>query len=455
MKLKITAAVLSIFTLLSLCGCGSSKPAPSSEGDLGALPTAPAEPTESEDITSSPTEEPASSGGEYIPSAPSEDIGHAKALLLEPMDVHTEPVSFVSDELSLLAMDFRYTMLSEEERKLYHLLADGVRNHDEQIDVSSISLPMAATAIEDVWNCVVRTDEYCMVNGVYMMQISYEKFSLNVNYAVPTYPASKEEMDACYESVMSDVYDVVSEVSGMSQYDAVKHIHDYIVHSTDYKDGAYAHAAAGVFVDGNAVCEGYAKAFKVLCNRANIMSEVVFGKSGTFELMDLLTPDDNHMWNIVQIDGDWYEMDVTFDDPVGSNSLYDTYTFFNITSEDISLDHYRADVLTLPIGTSVEYNYFQKEGLVVGSEQELRSILPSVIKNTIDNRSHSISFKVPSKSVYDILVAAIANGPTDGTSISDYIYEILKDCGRDEDSLLFTSDDNRWIIGFTFVPPTN
>lgn len=64
------------------------------------------------------------------------------------------------------------------------------------------------------------------------------------------------------------------------------------------------------------VCESYARAFKILCDQAGIPCVLVSGNAsstngGTGEA---------HMWNYVQLNGAWYAMDVTWNDPVGGNS---------------------------------------------------------------------------------------------------------------------------------------
>jgi len=59
------------------------------------------------------------------------------------------------------------------------------------------------------------------------------------------------------------------------------------------------------------VCEGYAKAFKVLCDRLEIPCVLENGIAGTAPGLQ-----ENHMWNLVQmLDGQWYAVDVTWNDP--------------------------------------------------------------------------------------------------------------------------------------------
>lgn len=62
------------------------------------------------------------------------------------------------------------------------------------------------------------------------------------------------------------------------------------------------------------VCEGYARAFKVLCDRAGIPCVLVDGKAKN----QATSGGEDHMWNYVQVDGAWYAVDVTWNDPVVS-----------------------------------------------------------------------------------------------------------------------------------------
>jgi transglutaminase/protease-like cytokinesis protein 3 len=91
--------------------------------------------------------------------------------------------------------------------------------------------------------------------------------------------------------------------------------------------------SCGAFVNGTAVCEGYAKAMKLLLDSQGIESLYVTGTATTSGGTG------GHAWNIVQIGNVWYDLDSTFDDPVYvTHSGYDTsnkvpsYTYFNITS---------------------------------------------------------------------------------------------------------------------------
>ena len=74
-----------------------------------------------------------------------------------------------------------------------------------------------------------------------------------------------------------------------------------------------------VFNGDKVVCEGYAKAFKYLCDKAGIGCLIVSGGLGSG------TGAGNHMWNLVELDSKWYVVDCTnndIPDKAGKPSTY-------------------------------------------------------------------------------------------------------------------------------------
>lgn len=124
----------------------------------------------------------------------------------------------------------------------------------------------------------------------------------------------------------------VKKMGGSNTYEQVKSIHDAIVNGTQYpanpdKATHNQHQAVGPLVEGKAVCDGYAKAFKYACDKKGIPCLIVTG-TATNNLGDKGT----HAWNYVKMeDGKWYQVDTDWDDPQtkGGNSksvlIYDYF----------------------------------------------------------------------------------------------------------------------------------
>lgn len=99
-------------------------------------------------------------------------------------------------------------------------------------------------------------------------------------------------------------------VTGSTTYEKVKSIYTQVCKITEYKDYKFCYDAYGPLVAGYGVCSGYAKAFKLICDRENIPCVLVSGIS-----YDNDGKKATHMWNLVQMkDGKWYCVDTTWAD---------------------------------------------------------------------------------------------------------------------------------------------
>lgn len=115
-------------------------------------------------------------------------------------------------------------------------------------------------------------------------------------------------------------------------------IHDYIVNHARYDIENYntntipteSYTDYGILVKGVGVCEGYAKAMYRLLNSAGVKCLYITGTADG----------EPHAWNKVLIDGTFYNVDTTWDDPVttdGRNIL--SHDYFNVTDVELSKDH--------------------------------------------------------------------------------------------------------------------
>lgn len=162
----------------------------------------------------------------------------------------------------------------------------------------------------------------------------------------PVSPSEPAATDTADNDPMSAIAAQVLDAS-TSDYEKVKAIHDHLVIHVNYDyenlendtlpDDAFT--AEGALLKNSAVCEGYAKAFLYLCEKAGLQAELVYGiaKDDTHE--------EYHAWNQVCVDSLWYNIDVTWDDPFlngenvtdGSNMIYD---YFLIPDSALEKSHF-------------------------------------------------------------------------------------------------------------------
>lgn len=161
--------------------------------------------------------------------------------------------------------------------------------------------------------------------------------------------------------------EVVAKVKGKSAYEQLLYFHDYVCQATRYDDvnvakGVITDAASsakGVFVDGVAVCSGYAKAFQLLCNSAGFKCYYVVGdcyEGGC------------HAWNIVNLGGEWFQVDVCWDD---AENGFD-YEYFLVPDAVMSKSR-TWDTSKVPACTS--YKYVASRYLVAADLKEAEAIV--------------------------------------------------------------------------------
>ena len=142
-------------------------------------------------------------------------------------------------------------------------------------------------------------------------------------------------------------------VSGNTRYEQLKSIQDNIALRTFYDtDAKFRSSAVGTLVEPGVVCEGYSKAFKLICDRIGIPCVCVFGNWDKETSMA-------HMWNYVLMDDNkWYAMDVTWDDYDGDYGLDVVYTHFLKGSDSFFSNHTPSEDYNL---TYFQYPPLQKQ----------------------------------------------------------------------------------------------
>lgn len=159
---------------------------------------------------------------------------------------------------------------------------------------------------------------------------------------------------------------IISKVikKGMTDLEKETAIHDYLVLNCEYDYINYlngtipdaSYTVYGTLINGKAVCEGYAAAFEYLMERIGIRCGTVIGRAYGVNGWD------GHSWNIVMLDGEYYHVDVTFDDPVNAKPGSISREYFNMTDHQLWEDHrWNADAYFC---TSLKYNrYFLNDTL--------------------------------------------------------------------------------------------
>ncbi len=151
---------------------------------------------------------------------------------------------------------------------------------------------------------------------------------------------SKQAVDQAIMQIEQVKNQILQNKTG-NTYEDVKLVHDYLVDNISYdsslsKQNIYN--IYGALVNRECVCEGYARAFKYLLDELDIPCVMVIGTATNSQ-----GETENHAWNYVQLNGNWYAVDSTWDDPVviggGTASEESRYKYFLVGREVIDQDH--------------------------------------------------------------------------------------------------------------------
>lgn len=205
------------------------------------------------------------------------------------------------------------------------------------------------------------------------------------NYGMMT-AAQRQEMDAAIAEFKAEYI-----TSGMSDFEKEIKIIEWLVDGCYYErgDGWENATAYSCIVNGRAQCSGYADAFLQTAKACGIEARYVHNNI--------------HAWNLVKLDGDWYHVDVTWEDPVGSNS----YGFGNLRNAYINLEDSRVQ------GISAHRTWSPSSTKATGIKYGPRVVKKYLKDGTIDT-SLGISFKDQT----DKFFASVRN--EDGSNIISY-----------------------------------
>lgn len=124
----------------------------------------------------------------------------------------------------------------------------------------------------------------------FFKQFSYEE-----------YKASMVRINGAVEKILGKITPAMSEGQKVRLiYDELIKLVSYSLNSTNVDD------IHGAFIGNKVLCDGYARGFAYLCQRAGLQTNYITGQSSV----------GLHAWNNVKVDGQWYHADPTWDDPL-------------------------------------------------------------------------------------------------------------------------------------------
>ncbi|MCD7772120.1 MAG: hypothetical protein LUH23_08570 [Oscillospiraceae bacterium] len=309
--------------------------------------------------------------------------------------------SFITEN----ALEYIWERIDEDTRINLGEIMNAIRNGEVYCSLS-VGFPDAEKQefLEFVSNCCTF---YCWVGTSFTAAVDQNTGmvkGVTLSYRGIDYETDIQPLMDELESRLQEI--VASIPSGLSEFETLKYLHDYLILNCDYSDtaGTSPFSAYGALVEGYATCQGYADAMHLLLDRAGFETMFVTG-IGSDESV-------THKWNYVMCeDGHWYIIDPTWDDPSDITDLnFVGYCYFLISDEEILKDHvakHESNYYETPYADSMDLNFFNVMGYYVTSADEAYEVLMEQAESTIDSTRRCFYLKFESseamREIYETL----------------------------------------------------
>lgn len=181
-------------------------------------------------------------------------------------------------------------------------------------DISALNLKISE--INEIWWDLIENEGYVEYNSYDVIYVTY-KFS-NGYATHMSLVGLDDEYPLRYASIKNHINIVQQATKGMTDMEKVLFVNEYVDDLTYYYYGSDHLKArvSGPLYKGYSTCQGYTEAIRMLLRHVDV--PVAFVASSTID----------HSWNMVQIDGEWYHMDATWDDAKEKGGTNTKHTYF-------------------------------------------------------------------------------------------------------------------------------
>lgn len=288
-----------------------------------------------------------------------------------------------------------YGQLSAAENAAYHQLIEAIINFQPTVDLEE------KLSVEQLKR-ILRIAKETAVEYHYLNSYEYSFRENRVKELRLEYNVNPNLAKSQLEKLNNRVVEIFNGVSSyMDDFECLKYFHDTIINNCRYDlNATHKDSAYGALVEGRASCQGYSRAMILLCRLKDIECIPISGKSRQNEQSAYTS----HMWNMVQCNRDWYHMDVTWDDPVGSRDSLG-YNYFNLNNAAILRDHQiepANNFFQIPEARLMWSNYFVKNDLYAENIQQAEAILRRELQRVAGlNPAGPIRIKMADDSDYE------------------------------------------------------
>lgn len=298
--------------------------------------------------------------------------------------------SFSVSAAKVYETPYYYNQMSEEAQDVYNTLKEAVLNCKKTV---KIKCDIEQDDFDQIAELLILHDPMTFnLKDIEAQSATSRSITFKLHYRY-----SKENYDKMVASYKKSVDKVLAKLDDdMSTYVKIKTIHDAIANGTVYdKEYKLSDTIYGTLVKKKAKCDGYAKTFSYICGQAGIRTVTVIGS-------DIYTTDDTlHMWNKVYYNKKWYNVDVTWDDPVSNMTANRLYDFFMVSDKNFSKTHTEDNLsFKVPAATDNSKTYFKMYKKYAEDTASAKALLQSELEKAAKSGKKYVIIQCATDSAY-------------------------------------------------------
>lgn len=264
--------------------------------------------------------------------------------------------------------NYYYNQLNKLQQSTYHAMKNGL-----QALAPSFQIP--------------RLEDKELAELYFMLRMDNPEVFASVSYRYRYYPESgnaemipeylfdKKKVKDHQKAMKARVEKLARPAMKLSEWEKVQYVHDFICQNVHYDKlkKAYSHEIIGPLGQGVGVCEGIAKAVKALCDALGVWCILVLSEANPEKGIKY-----RHAWNIVRVNGQYYHLDATFDNTLGSPEQI-RYDYFLLSDKQIFRDH-EPSIYKIPTCADGDHFYYKDKKLSFTKMEDVRKRAAQAVK---------------------------------------------------------------------------
>jgi len=300
------------------------------------------------------------------------------------------------NRLQMKNATYNFNKLSDNQKKMYSAIAYEVQKLNNIVNLDNYSSGDIEAISQDAK--VVMTAFFADHPEVFYLKLTYklslsksfvyDRIQIELDYSVK----NKQDLEEKLQLVEKSMDSYTNNLDGKNDFEKELYMHDSIAKDVKYYNEItditdvpeVYHTIYGVFVEKQAVCDGFAKSMQILLDKYDIENIFVTGMINEVP----------HAWNMVKFDNEWYHLDLTsnkYVKEVDGTTKTVVHTYFNVIDTFILKSHTIDNKELNPIANSTTYNYYVKTNSYINSTQNFDSRIKEILQLQKNNNSLEFS----------------------------------------------------------------